>query len=41
MTGTGLLVFADSPWALVLGVAALVLCAVGIFLLATVTPAEE
>ncbi len=37
--GTGLLVFADSAWAHVLGVAGLVLCAVSVFLLAA--PAAE
>jgi cytochrome bd ubiquinol oxidase subunit II len=40
VAGTGLLVFADSPWAHVLGVAGLITCAVSIFLLATATPAE-
>jgi cytochrome d ubiquinol oxidase subunit II len=34
VAGTGLLVFTDSPWAHVLGVAALILCAVGVFALA-------
>jgi cytochrome bd ubiquinol oxidase subunit II len=33
VAGTGLLVLADSPWAHALGVAALVLCAVSVFLL--------
>jgi cytochrome d ubiquinol oxidase subunit II len=34
VAGTGLLVFSDSAWAHVLGVAALILCAVGVFALA-------
>jgi cytochrome d ubiquinol oxidase subunit II len=34
VAGTGLLVFSDSPWAHVLGVAGLILCAVGVFALA-------
>jgi cytochrome d ubiquinol oxidase subunit II len=41
VVGTGLLVFVDSGWAHALGVAALVLCAVGVFLLATAAPAGE
>ena len=41
VAGAGLLVFADSPWAHALGVVSLVLCAVGVFLLATVTPTGE
>jgi cytochrome d ubiquinol oxidase subunit II len=41
VAGAGLLVFADSPWAHVLGVAGLLLCAVSVFLLATATPAED
>jgi hypothetical protein len=36
--GAGLLVFADAPWARVLGVAGLLLCAVAVFALAATPP---
>jgi Cytochrome bd terminal oxidase subunit I len=41
VAGTGLLVFADYPWAHVLGVAALVVCAISVFLLAAPTLTED
>jgi hypothetical protein len=39
VAGAGLLVFADAAWAHGVGVASLVLCAIGVFRLASTPPA--